>query len=362
MKNSLQGWGTHGGVLYRTRCGLFAALLVPGIAAPPALAVTGKQAGWHPCAMAYVLQADGLSGNRIMAVDALAGTGRDVVVIDRAFRQRDDGWTLAELASLRHRQPARRVLSYLSIGEAEDYRPYWQPGWTPAAAATPDFIVAPNPDWPGNFKVRYWDPRWQELVLADLEALVARQFDGVYLDIVDAFQYFEHDAAAGTWDDHALNPATGRSYRADMVAWVGRIANRARSLRGDFLVVAQNGSALLHEPGYVDSIDAIAVEDLFTLGDAAQDEAHTRSVLADLEIMRSAGKPVLVVEYARDADLRERAARAAHARGFTLVFAPRALDALGEARPPPRCAAGGQGTAARAALRPAPGTVRATGR
>jgi cysteinyl-tRNA synthetase len=52
-----------------------------------------------------------------------------------------------------------------------------------------------NPHWKGNYKVRYWEPSWQELILgkedAYLDKILKTGFDGVYLDIIDAFDYFE---------------------------------------------------------------------------------------------------------------------------------------------------------------------------
>jgi len=77
-----------------------------------------------------------------------------------------------------------------SIGEAEDYRTYWQPGWT---SSPPDWLTAENPDWSGNYLVRYWDPSWQGIVFAELAAIVAAGFDGVYLDKIDAYESFETD-------------------------------------------------------------------------------------------------------------------------------------------------------------------------
>lgn len=289
----------------------------------------------QPCSMAYVLQADELSPNRTLAIDRLAESSRGVVVIDRAYAIDAAPWSIPELESMRNSLVGREILAYFSIGEAEDYRDYWQPDWSFAdgrpAAATPRYIVAPNPDWPGNYKVRYWDRRWQKIVLGDLDRLLGQSFDGAYLDVVDAFQFYEHDPVADTWQAGRVNEATGRSYRADMVAWVRRLAGHARARDPGFRIVPQNGSPLLHEPGYLDLIDAIAVEDLFTLGDTAQDAYHTNSVLADLELAQAAGKGVMVVEYAKEAVLRKKAAREARARGFALTFADRELKTLGQA-------------------------------
>jgi cysteinyl-tRNA synthetase len=52
-----------------------------------------------------------------------------------------------------------------------------------------------NRQWKGNYKGDYWDPDWQAIILggenAYLDKILAAGFDGVYLDIIDAFEYFE---------------------------------------------------------------------------------------------------------------------------------------------------------------------------
>ena len=80
----------------------------------------------------------------------------------------------------------------MSIGEAEDYRYYWQTDWT---STKPDWIEAENPDWEGNYKVKYWETEWQNIIYGDsdsyLDKIISVGFNGVYLDIIDAFEYFE---------------------------------------------------------------------------------------------------------------------------------------------------------------------------
>ncbi|MDA3812383.1 MAG: endo alpha-1,4 polygalactosaminidase [Spirochaetaceae bacterium] len=86
----------------------------------------------------------------------------------------------------------RLVIAYMSIGEAEDYRFYWKNDWE---KNPPLWMDRENPHWKGNYKVRYWEPSWQELILgkedAYLDKILKTGFDGVYLDIIDAFDYFE---------------------------------------------------------------------------------------------------------------------------------------------------------------------------
>ncbi len=48
-----------------------------------------------------------------------------------------------------------------------------------------------NPNWPGNYKVRYWDPEWQAIIFEYEDKILNAGFDGVYLNIIDAFEYWE---------------------------------------------------------------------------------------------------------------------------------------------------------------------------
>jgi cysteinyl-tRNA synthetase len=106
----------------------------------------------------------------------------------------DEAFTAAEINQLRSKANGgkRLVICYMSIGEAEDYRYYWQSSWN---SNKPDWMAAENPDWPGNFKVKYWDADWQGIIYKNndsyLNRITSAGFDGVYLDIIDAFEYFE---------------------------------------------------------------------------------------------------------------------------------------------------------------------------
>ena len=43
------------------------------------------------------------------------------------------------------------VIAYMSIGEAENYRYYWQEEWE---GNPPSWLAEKNPDFPDNYKVR----------------------------------------------------------------------------------------------------------------------------------------------------------------------------------------------------------------
>ena len=116
------------------------------------------------------------------------------MVVDPCFNE--EPLTAAEVAGLKKKASGakRLVLAYMSIGEAEDYRWYWQKDWD---SNSPAWLDKANPEWPGCYKVKYWDPAWQEIVVdgphSYLEQIVQAGFDGVYLDIIDAFEYFEEN-------------------------------------------------------------------------------------------------------------------------------------------------------------------------
>ena len=130
--------------------------------------------------------------NKDAFLNAVRETNYDVVIIDSFY----DGIALTakEVASLmiKANGGARLVIAYMSIGEAEDYRYYWQNEWKNRPSS---WLAEENPDWPGNYKVRYWDPAWQRIIYGNdnsyLRKILDAGFDGVYLDIIDAFEYFE---------------------------------------------------------------------------------------------------------------------------------------------------------------------------
>src|SRR5581483_3384614 len=116
----------------------------------------------------------------------LGASAFDLLVIDAsADGSAAHAFAAQQIEMVRRANPQRRVVAYLSIGQAESYRGYWQPGWRPGA---PDWLGAPDSAWPGNYWVKYWQPAWQELIYRYLDAIVAAGFDGVYLDRVDAYQ------------------------------------------------------------------------------------------------------------------------------------------------------------------------------
>jgi cysteinyl-tRNA synthetase len=283
-----------------------------------------------PASFAYVLQAESLAPAKPAAVRRLAACGRAWLILDSSCGE-NSPWTAADLDAIRRGQAGRKILAYLSIGEAEDYRPYWRKQWTvqgkPGPAA-PGWLLAENPEWKGNYRVKYWRPGWQELALAALDDAMTAGFDGVYLDIVDGFETFEQ--SGNDFLDDRVNPETKQSYRRDMVDWVKTIAARARAKNPGALVIPQNGSQLLLHPDFLETISALGVEDLFTDGDKAQPKSHNAEVLGNLKRLAPANKPVLDIEYPTAPARTAAAKKMAHEAGLIWLVTDRQLKSLGE--------------------------------
>ena len=53
----------------------------------------------------------------------------------------------------------------MSIGQAEEYRSYWQPEWKENPPNWPD---KPDADRQGDYWDKYWDSEWQRIIFGVL--------------------------------------------------------------------------------------------------------------------------------------------------------------------------------------------------
>ncbi|MBF0623401.1 MAG: endo alpha-1,4 polygalactosaminidase [Magnetococcales bacterium] len=243
--------------------------------------------------------------------EAVAQAGFPLVVMDYSRDGGDPGrYRPAEIALLV--QAGVMPLAYLSIGEAEDYRAYWQPSWSQPRSAPP-WLGQTNPDWGGNHKVRYWDPSWRDEVLGPyLDTIVGQGFKGVYLDIIDAFEYWADPANYGKKKgqeefrkgDPRGDEGLAARHMIDLVLW---IAQRARRQAPGFLVVPQNGERILdhdRDRRYLDTVSGIGVEDTWYDATEPQPEAVVAARLPHLRRILAAGADrfVLALDYVDNGD------------------------------------------------------------
>lgn len=228
--------------------------------------------------------------------DRIASANADLVVTDYG-----DGGSRAfspEAVARMKNGGKTRVLAYVSIGEAEDWRFYDMP-----ACAGPE-----NPDWPGCRWVAYWDGEWEKILLGAggyLDQILEAGFDGIYMDKVDAYR--EVPEGQGVDRDEACKR---------MIALVGKIAAHCRAKRPEFLLFPQNAPELFRSPSYAACCDGIGQEECWyaATDEARDDAADTEKALSSI---RSQGKLVLTVDYCRG----DRASKA-RARSRQLGFVP----------------------------------------
>jgi cysteinyl-tRNA synthetase len=259
-----------------------------------------------------------------LEIAGVATAPHDLLVIDsemsanRTFERQHSPEQVAR-AKRRSDGSARVLLAYLSIGEAERYRPYWQREWYDAARK-PAWLDKENRRWAGNFAIQFWHPEWQQLIFGApesyLDRVVAQGFDGVYLDRADAFFQWQKS-----------HP----SARSDMATFIARLGSHARRQKPEFLIVMQNAEELLEDAVVLDAIDGIAKEDLLYGVRRAEEPNKPDDVTWSMELLhlaQTAGRKILVVEYLKDPEKMAAAARRIREEGFVPYFAPRRLHCL----------------------------------
>lgn len=256
-------------------------------------------------------------GYQLQNVDMaeLAGLDLDLLVIDHAD---SSGRPLlgSSVADLKRKSDGGRriVLSYLSIGEAERYRSYWEESWDRIA---PDWLGDENPAWPGNYAVDFADPDWQRLIYGNagalLDTIIDQGFDGAYLDRVDAYY------------------GQGQQARLAMKAFVAALKTYAENRRPGFLIFQQNAEELLSDPDHRAKIDGLAKEDLL-FNVRGPGVANPSSMVQEsqrlITFLAEEGKPVLVVEYDLSADQAAAATSTLRKQGYVPTMASRDLSQL----------------------------------
>lgn len=203
----------------------------------------------------------------------------------------------------------KKVVSYLSIGEAEEYRDYWKPEWK---THPPAFLEQENPDWPGNYKVRYWDSTWQQVIFDKLDAIVAAGYDGVYLDIVDGYYYFEEK---------------GRKQAAEeMIQFVSAMAKRAKAVNPQFLIIPQNAVDLVENDRYRAVIDGLGKESTWYVDNRPATAEELAWSLKFLDQIVAEGKFILAIDYPTELTKQCDFMKKARERGFMPFVSNRPLD------------------------------------
>ncbi len=293
-------------------------------------------------------------------LEKIAASEYDLVVMEPIFTDKENAeFSIADSVDAFHNAAhPKLVVAYIDIGQAEDWRTYWQKGW---GIGDPEWIVAADPDgWEGNYPVAYWDEEWQEIWLNPqdgyMQLLLDSGFDGIYLDWVEAYS-----------DENVLDAADEADVDAEeeMVEWVEKLAAYGRSQNPNFIVIGQNAAELVENERYTAVIDGLAQEQTWFDGaadntppgdcplprtetDIESDEHYdllsplcqqlyddfpdstlhvsSESYLYYLTLAQEEGLPVLTIDYAKQTDNTAWIYAQSRQHGFIPFVSERALD------------------------------------
>ena len=256
-------------------------------------------------------------------VGALAASPFDLLVIDHApdrvesvellFRRSD-----IEPLKVKPDGGRRVVLAYMSIGEAERYRFYWDDRWLDKSSC-PVWMGPVNPQWAGNYPVQYWEREWQSLIFGKSDSYVDRVleagFDGIYLDRADVYEQFKSRPTA----------------QEDMVSFMTKLMDHARAIKPEAIVVLQNAEELLRDKQIRARLDGAAKESLYFDADkngAPMPLDEQQAAANDLRLLKRAGGKIMAVEYVSSAEQAAVARKQALQDGFMIHFTERSLATL----------------------------------
>ncbi|MHA1343590.1 MAG: MJ1477/TM1410 family putative glycoside hydrolase [Promethearchaeota archaeon] len=223
-------------------------------------------------------------------ISTIANSKYDLIIMDYSSDGNETGeFSKTEVKYMKSTEDEKKfLLSYLSIGEAETYRFYWNWSWDANSDGIPDagapkWLDVENPEWEGNYKVKYWYNGWQNIVFNYIDRIINAGFSGIYMDIIDAYEYYEGLISHSDWK---------------MINFVVNISDYCKANAGqNFSIFVQNGDELLLNSTYLSHIDGIGREDLFYDDDDKTDKSWRNEGINNLNRALNSDKVVLITDY-----------------------------------------------------------------
>lgn len=179
--------------------------------------------------------------------------------------------TEADTKSLDY-SPEYALAKYFTITESDKKTPLLPGGMTPVLGRS-------NQQFIDNYPIKFWKESWQQMMVEGvaghptleksyLDRVIEAGFDGIYLDTVDAYEYY----TGKTTDQRA----------EEMAAFVRRIERKAKRLNPNFKIFLQNGVSGVWHLGGEDAayeklykyVDGFGIEDLFFAGEEEDRPYH----------------------------------------------------------------------------------------
>jgi cysteinyl-tRNA synthetase, unknown class len=191
-------------------------------------------------------------------------------------------FSAAQVATMKSGSVPSTVLGYFSIGEAENYRPYW--------SSLPSSALGPvDPDWPGDYQVAYWTDAWKAVCTNYIDQMISLGYQGAYFDVVNECET--------SW---AKSHAPNGDPKGAMMNLIESLAAYAHAKDPDFKIWINSSGAedLLTNQTFVNSVDGALEEELFYQDNGSpQSSADVSYNLNLLNNLVKAGKDVIAVEY-----------------------------------------------------------------
>lgn len=247
----------------------------------------------------------------------------DLIIMDYSSDGNETGeFSYSEVNYMKSTGDKKKLLiSYISIGEAENYRFYWEESWDANHDGIPDlgapnWLDIENPDWEGNYKVKFWMIEWQQILFDYLDRIIKAGFDGIYMDIIDAYEFYQGVIPNNDWK---------------MIDFVGNISSYVKNEVSDnFSVFVQNADELLLNSTYLEHIDGIGREDLFYFDNIRTNDSWRNQGIFNLNKAIDNNKIVLITDYPQSSSLKYDFYSNCITKGFLGYAADRELDSLKE--------------------------------
>jgi cysteinyl-tRNA synthetase len=219
----------------------------------------------------------------------------------------------------------KKAISYISIGEAEFYRFYWDTIW---AKTPPSWLGPMNTDKPGIYMVKFWYPAWQKMIFNYVDEIIKQGFDGICMDYIDSYYYWTK-----------VNP---QQPVADtlMIQFIKNIRHHVDSVTGNnnFIMIAQNAEDIINSinvneaqrNAYFKVVNAVSVEDVFCYGTQDENNSYNPDLyrVSQLQQWQENDKRIFSFDYITQDSIIDKYAAGAHSYDFVPYACIRSLNKL----------------------------------
>jgi polysaccharide biosynthesis protein PelA len=178
-----------------------------------------------------------------------------------------------------------KSVGYVSFGEVNKHEAHYK------ETKMRKLIVDKNPSWPDAMRVQIGHKKWHDIILNKvIPEIVAKGFDGIFIDTIDTAQYLENDKKLSGSISGAIS-----------------LIKKIRKKYPKLILVMNNGLFLLDHIGK--HIDALVVEDVYTSYNFKKNKyqlaksAWTKNrIIPLISFNTKFKKPVLPLEYLKGSD------------------------------------------------------------